>query len=258
MIWRLIVFTVLGCVVIGVGCHDNIANSSPDQRGPSLIAKGEVERTGTGNLNAQPTPPRKDKKMTENPMEQVKLNADAVISGDKLTVTYDVENLTDSDVYIWDGMIGFEGPDKIVDHDRAYIFFEEPETVRMIRGELPSPTTIKIGVKQILFARLLKARSKLGTKFSVPYPLKEHSPYFEPLKEEEQELKKCSRIRLMVGWISPKAGMKIDERDIKGETWYKIRGLWEPPYQKVLEQSIPLATELFIYKESFERQMPMR
>lgn len=253
MIWRILVLTALGILVAGGGCPAGIEKSSQNETDRPL-----GDAVTVGNVNAEPTPIRKDKKMSEYQLTQVKLTAKAAIAGEKLNVSYDVENFTDSDVYVWDGMIGFDGPEKVVENDRAYVYFEEPATVRIIRGELPSPTTIKVGVKQILFARLLKARSKLSAAFSLPYPLKEHSPYFEPLKEEEQELKKCSRIRLMVGWIPPKAGMKIDEREIKGEKWYKVRGLWEPPYQEIVEQYIPLDLDLFIYTSSFERQMPMR
>lgn len=197
------------------------------------------------------------KTMNEN-MTQVKLTAKAEIIGMKLNVSYEAENLSSQDLYLWDGMIGFNGPEQVIDHDRAYVFFEEPNTVRLIRANLPLPTTFKIGKKQILFARLLKARSALSATFSMPYPVREHSPYYEALKDDERELKKCSKIHLMVGWTPPKQGMTIDEQNILGEKWFKIRGLWESPYQEVAEQVIPLKTELLIYTTPFERQTPFK
>lgn len=256
MVCKIAVGAILGFVLVSGGCQESLSDPPPELGVNRSV--NDIERTVPAIPSASSTPVRKDKKMNENSLTQVKLNAKAEIVGKNLNVSYEAENLSNEDVYLWDGMIGFDGPEKVVDHDRAYVFFEEPNTVRLIRANLPLPTTFKVGVKQILFARLLKARSNLSAKFSLLFPVREHSPYYEPMKEDEQELKKCSKIRLLVAWTLPKAGMKIDERDINGEKWFKIRGVWDPPYQEVLEQFIPLETELLTYTTPFERQVPLR
>lgn len=255
---KLLIFAIFVLCSLSGSCRDSATAAVEPGPEQNVAGNAKIEITRPEPVAVSPTQTGKDKKMNEDPLTQVKMNAKAEITGDKLKVSYEVHNLTDSDVYLWDGMIGFDGPEKVVNNDRAYVYYEEPNTVRMIRADLPSPTTFKIGVKQILFARLLKARSKLNIDFSVPYPLEEHSPYYERPTEEDKELKECTRIRLLVGWTPPRTGMTIEERDIQGAKWYKIRGFWASPYQEILEQTIPLDVELFVYKSDFERQMPLR
>ena len=213
---------------------------------------------GSGSSNSLSEPFSKEKKMSEETVKQVTMRATAQNTEAALIVSYEVENLTDQELYLWDGMVGFEGTNKVVDKDSAYVFFEEPKTLRILRADLPLPKLRSVGKKQILFARLLGPKAKLTGKISLKHPVREYSPYYEPMTEEEQDNKRCSQIRLLVGWTAPKAGMRIEERTLGGDKVYDIRGAWDGPYQEILEQFIPVQVDLLTYTGVFERQMPLR
>ncbi|HYJ90500.1 MAG TPA: hypothetical protein VEV84_04265 [Pyrinomonadaceae bacterium] len=196
--------------------------------------------------------------MSEDIFKGVTLRAEAKNTETALVISYTVENQTDGVLYLWDAMIGWEGFTQKIDHDGAYVFFEEPSTVRVIRASLPLPELRQVGRKEIPFTRLLEPKSSLTGKITLRHPVREYSPYYEPMKEDEQELKKCSRVRLLIGWTPPKPGMRIDERIVGGEKVYAIRGGWEAPYQNVLEEMLPVNVDLLTYTTTFERQMPLQ
>jgi hypothetical protein len=199
----------------------------------------------------------KQNSMNEDAIKQVVMRATAQDTSEALLISYEVENLSDRDLYLWDGMVGFEGTNKVVDKDTAYVFFEEPATVRVLRADLPLPKLRRVGKKQILFARLLAAKTKLTGTIKLKHPVREDSPYYEPPAEDDTEVKKCSRIRLLVGWTAPRQGMQITEVNPGGERWFNIRGVWDAPYQELLEQFVPVEVNLNVYKTEFERQLPV-
>jgi hypothetical protein len=246
-----------GVILMGLGCLGAVSERSADNRGAD---NGDaVKQTSRpADLDIRSPSPDKEINMSEEKLAKVKLNAKAEIEGKSLVISYTVENSSDRDVYLWDGTFGWEGSTKVVDPNRVFIFFEEPDTVRVIRANLPLPNLRRITRKQILFGRLLKANSSLTGRTVLPQPTREHSPYYEPQKEEEYDMKKCSKIRLMIGWTPPKDGMKIVEKTINGEQWFSISGTWQQPYQEILEQHISLDTELLTYTTKFERQLPLR
>lgn len=223
-------------------------------------------RSGSNGVNAgingpAPSPaatPRKKKMMNEETIKDVTMRAQAENTEDALVVTYEVENQSENMLYLWDQMIGWSGMTKVIDHDAAYVFFEEPATVRLIRADLPLPELRQIGKKEIPYARVLPPKGKLTGRIRLVHPVKEYSPYYEPLKDDEAELKRCSQVRLMIGWTPPKAGMNTQEHTVGGEKVIAIRGAWAPPYANILEQFIPVNVDLMTYTTQFERQMPLR
>lgn len=192
-------------------------------------------------------------------LNSVSLQAKAEKTENELLIKYEVENRSEQNFYLWDRMIGFDGSGKkIIDRDSAYVFYEEPDTVRIMRAVLPLPETREIGKKEIPFVREFPAKSKLQGTIKLRLPVEEFSPYFEPLKEENAEKIKCSEIRLIIGWTPFREGMQITERTLGNDKVFAIRGAWSPPYQETVERKIPIDVDLLIYKTEFERQMPLK
>ncbi|HRH46563.1 MAG TPA: hypothetical protein PKY82_33275, partial [Pyrinomonadaceae bacterium] len=171
---------------------------------------------------------------------------------------YEVENHTEQNLYLWDGMIDYSGAEKGIDHDSAYVFFEEPKTLRVMRAVLPLPKSFSVGKKEIPFARALAPLSKLTGKITLKHPIKEYSPYYEPMTEENQKAEKFSEIRLLIGWTRPRTGMTITERQVGGEKVFALRGGWQPPYQEILEEFLSVPGDLLTYSTPFERMLPLK
>lgn len=216
----------------------------------------ELNKNEDKTLNAKQ--PTEQKYMEELNLTGVTLQAKAEQSESQLTVEYEVENHSKQVIYLWDRMVGYNEDGQIIDPDIAYIFFDEPKTVDIIRADLPPPQKIRVASKEIPFVRTIDARSKVAGKIVLALPLVEFSPYYPPAEEENMETRHCSMIRLLLGWSEFRDGMQIREQTIGDEKVLAIRGVWAKPYYKILEKQIPMEVDIKIYKSDFERQKPLQ
>jgi hypothetical protein len=196
--------------------------------------------------------------MSEENLKSVVLHASAENTNEALVISYEVENHTDQVLYLWDQLAAYPKDGPKIDKDAAYVFYQEPKTALVIRAVLPLPEAFDITKKPIPYARILAARGKLTGKIRVKHPVREYSPYYEPMTEEGSQLTKVSNVRLMIGWTPPKQGMRIEERTVGGDKVIAIRGAWAPPYQEIVQQDIPVSFDLLIYTTEFERMLPLK
>ena len=181
------------------------------------------------------------------------LEAEASVVDGRLEVRYHLENLSDRNVYVWDLMIGYSGNEQVIDDDGAYVFFDAPDTVRVVRGDLELPSNIDVARKEIPFVRLLGPRQKADGHIRLDQPVTEFSPFYPPPAPENTIAVKCSSVLLQIGYTEEHEGMKITEREVGGRKVLALRGGWEGPYQRIAEKKMPAAVELITYKTGFER-----
>lgn len=201
---------------------------------------------------------RMENKMTEESKPAISLRAKAEKTGDKLIVEYEVENHTKETLYLWDRMVDYDDKGQFINENLAYVFFEEPKAVNIIRASLPLPKNLRVAVKETPFLRAIEAKSKIGGKINLNTPVEEFSPYYGRPKEEKPEIKECSEIRLILGWSEFREGMEIKEVNLRGEKVLTISGSWGKPYQRIMEKRIPLSVNVSVHKTNFERQMPLQ
>ena len=80
---------------------------------------------------------RMENKMMEESNATISLRAKAEKAGDKLIVEYEVENHSKETLYLWDRMVDYDDRGQFINQDLAYVFFEAPKTVNLIRANLP-------------------------------------------------------------------------------------------------------------------------
>lgn len=244
--------TGLILLIFLIACNSqSVQNSTVNSNQPKLQDIEIKENNSQTDL-------KKEKTMSDEFLKPVTLRAQAENTETALIIKYEVENHTEQIIYVLDGMIDYSSTEKGLDHDSAYVFFEEPKTLRVIRANLPSPTTFSVGKKEIPFARAIAPMGKLSGKITIKHPLKEYSPYYEPLKEENQKVEKFSEVRLMIGWTRARTGMIINERQIGSEKVYALRGSWRTPYQEVIEEFFTVSGNLLTYSTPFERMLPVK
>ena len=258
-----IICLILMFSAIWAACNSRTAHfqaQDAENKFYSPTVEADQNRKVNKTANSVKKPEEKMTEVSENsPLTTVSLKATAEKTENELLIKYEVENHSDRNLYLWDGMIGFDGQgQRIIDHDLAYVFYEEQNTVRVMRAVLPLPTIRSVGKKEIPFVREFPAKSKLEGSIKLKLPVEEFSPYFEPLKEENSENVKCNQIRLIIGWTPFREGMNITERTVGKDKVFAIRGAWSPPYQQIVEKKIPIDVNLLIYKDEFERQMPLK
>ena len=186
------------------------------------------------------------------------MTAEARVEGDRLVVEYNVNNQTGREIYLFDQMIRYEGNVPTVDPTTAYCFFEDPQTLRLVRATLRLPLEKEVRVQEIPYARAIPANSSGTGKIDLPLPVPEKSPFYAPPKEDNSKIEECSRVRLLVGWTEFKDGMNIQEVESGGKKVLRIRGAWAAPYQHLLEQRFNLSVKALIHTDVFDRQMPLQ
>jgi len=189
---------------------------------------------------------------------ELSMTAEAKVEGEKLIVEYTVKNKTDQDIYLFDQMVGYRENVAVVDPDTAYCFFEEPDTVRIVRATLRLPLEKEVRVLEIPFARAVPGRGEVTGKVVLSVPVAEKSPFYAPPKEDNSKEVDCRKIRLIIGWTKFHEGMTITEVDAGGIKALRIRGAWPAPYQRFLKQDFSLPVKVIAHTDIFDRQMPLQ
>ncbi len=252
---------VLAATIFAFGCGIQVAETS----------NAKSSEINAANLDASETPKKIKKQIFEEPKtdkptetkmaEQsnlISMTAKAEKTGGKLIVEYEIENHSDKQLYLWDKIIGYNEKGQFISNDLAYVMFEEPATIRVVRANLQLPFDRDVARKEIPFARILEAKAKVTGKIILDSPTKEYSPFYKKLNDENPKIEKCKTVRLLIGWSILREGMQIQERKVGDETVLAIRGGWKEPYHKLLEQKIAIDADLQVYRDAFDRNMPFQ
>ena len=193
-------------------------------------------------------------------MSETEMNSGVTLTGkanvvDKtLTVEYTVNNSLSNSIYVFDEMIKYDASGlPLLDKTNAYVFWEEPSTLRLVRAVLRVPPNMNVYALEIPFAREVKTQSSISGKIVLSLPVHEYSPFAPTITEENVETVKCNSIVLFIGWTVMEAGTTVTETDAEGEQALRVRGSFRP---FTLKASFPVETTLVKFKEGFDRQLP--
>ncbi len=192
--------------------------------------------------------------MTEkNNFTEITLGGKAQIENEKLVIDYILRNNSNHTIYVFDEMIAYEGYTSLIDRKTAYCFFEEPDTLRIVRATLHIPKGMRVYALEIPYAREIKAQSEAKGSITLDIPVNEKSPFYAPPTEKNSKMVKIEKIRLILGWTKFREGTEITETDVSGEKVLRIRGNWK---QYLVEGYFKQPLEVRVYTDSFDRQMP--
>lgn len=190
-------------------------------------------------------------------------------------IEYEVQNDSGEVVYFWDRMIDYTADgDQIISPDLAYVFFEEPRTLDVIRANLSLPKSVRVATKETPYVRAVAAGERVAGRISLKLPVQEFSPYFgysgtetsvkaedetpPPFGVKNPEQREAAQVRLMIGWTNFRPGMVLEDAVVGGEKVLLIKGSWPQPFQQILEKRLDVKVPVFVAKENFERTMPLR
>lgn len=187
---------------------------------------------------------------------KVILSGEARIEKNKLVVEYIVRNTLAKSIYVFDEMIEYDGDGKPqLNHSTAYCFWEEPNTLRLVRAILRIPLEKDIYSLEIPYARELKPQSSLDGKIELDIPVKEKSPFYALPTEENSKSVNFEKVRLYIGWTEFREGTKITEATISGEKVLRIRGSWRP---YLVKSDFEAAAQMVVHSDTFDRQLPQK
>lgn len=182
-----------------------------------------------------------------------------------VVVSYELKNQSNNPVLAWDFMPGFANGEEAIDDSLAYVCYEEPSIMRVVRAVLPLPPDRDIYQKEIPYARTVEPSSSATGKIVLPVPLEEYNPYYidpEPkagsgLSENEKEVS-ITKIRLLIGWTEIRRGMIITDVEIGGKKVKMIRGAWDGPLQQIAEADFSVNVKGLERTDRFDRRLPQR
>lgn len=247
------IWLVTSLCLITFSCHGDAVNA---KNGLNVAVPSPTPRTTATNALGGKTATQRETNMAEE-SNTVTMKANAAVSNGRLKVTYELENHSERIVYVWDQMVGYAGNEQIIDEDRAYVFFDEPHTIRLVRANLALPPDIDVSRKEIPFSRAIQPKSRITGKITIPLPAKEYSPFYAEPNDENSRIVKCDLVRIIIGWLEQKDGMKVTERKAGDKTVLAIRGAWSGPYHRLIEQILPVSVDLHVFKTSFDRSLPL-
>ena len=111
-------------------------------------------------------------------LARVSLSGKATKENDKLVVEYTVRNTLSHSIYVFDEMIEYDsnGQPKI-NRSTAYCFWEEPETLRLVRAILRVPLEKDVYSLEIPYARELKAQAEITGRIELDLPVNEKKSF---------------------------------------------------------------------------------
>jgi hypothetical protein len=211
------------------------------------------------SLSCAPAATKKEHVMeVEEGKGPVVLTGEVKQDKDNIVISYELKNQSHNPVLAWDLMSGeASGSETIID-DLAYVCFEEPKTLRVVRGVLPLPLDRDVYQKEIPYARTIEPMSSVTGRIVLPLPLEEYNPYYEPTVPENEKEVEIREIRLLIAWTETQSGMVVSDADVGGKKVKMIRGAWEGPLQRLAEVTFPAHSMLKIRTDVFDRRMPQK
>ena len=252
---KFLVVCLIGMFACGSGTP-SISSNGPAANGPPPAANAEAKGTGNDETSPDGFKVKRDM-MEETNISQLLLTAKAEKTQDALVIEYEAKNNTNQVLYLWDRIPDYPGGPPVISPDLAYVFFEEPKTLTVIRANLMLPTKIRVAVKEIPYLRAVAPGSTAKGRISLKLPVAEFSPYYGSPSDENSEKAEALEIRLLIGWTDFREGMLLEETTI-GEKVFVISGNWPKPYQRIAEKRIKITLPVLVAKGDFERTMPLQ
>lgn len=174
---------------------------------------------------------------------------------DEISLRYELLNSTDGRIFVFDQMLYFDtkGATRLNDTG-AHVFDEGGGTVRIVRGFVAPPMFMSVARRPPIVASSLQPGWESAGVIKLPLPLGEGNPYFPPQACDPKWAHPVTRLRVQVGWVEERDGMKISTVKIDDKALTRLSGGWGSPLQRVAEGEIAVrGVALCPYSGRFDR-----
>lgn len=233
----------IGWQAIQICCVNQVL---PANRNSILEDKGK-------NLMIDENDNSQDKKITD-----IKFEATANVSDEKLTVTYKITNQSKTDIYLLDVLPLYDPETRQphVDLNNSVLIWQEPDTVRLIRGLPPYPEEKDMSAFITPQAKKIAANESLKREIELPLPLVESNPYYSPLEPEKYEPVKVNKLKLYVDIIRSDVEGFEAKSVAFGEDLFHIRSKYLIAQVKTFYKEFSIMEiELLSYPGTFTRSI---
>ncbi len=193
--------------------------------------------------------------MTEN-ARGVELDVQVQAQKDtEIRLAYELRNTTRARIFVFDHILYFDSKGAIsLSNTGSYVFFDHQETARIIRGFIAPPMYMSVARRPPIVASAVDPGWASAGLIELPLPLAETNPYFPPQTCDPRAARPISRLRLQVGWVEEREGLrtgvfKVDERSL-----VRLLGGWGTPLQRVAQTDIGVTgVAICVHSDPFDR-----
>ena len=172
-----------------------------------------------------------------------------------IELEYRVTNSDADPIYLLDRPArDVHGGGMVVVEHFAHVLFAEPDVVRVVRGILPLPLDRNVARRAPTFLTKVDPGQTIVRSLELMLPLREQRSYYVDDEEPSGKTRRVSTLRFELAYTELRPGMQVRERKLASGPELVLDGHWDPPYQRVLVATIPIAPiELLLHSEPFER-----
>ena len=174
---------------------------------------------------------------------------------DEITLRYELLNLTDGRIFVFDQILYFDakGATRLTETG-AHVFDDGDGTARIVRGFVATPMFMSVARRPPIVASSVEPGWESSGVIKLPLPLSEANPYFPPQVCDPKLAQPVTRLRVQVGWVEERDGMKIGTVEIDDKALIRLSGGWGSPLQRVAQEEIAVrGVTLCRYSGRFHR-----
>jgi hypothetical protein len=145
---------------------------------------------------------KKTRKAMENKSKNITLNCQSELEKHELKISYTVTNKSENDIYVLD-IIPTPDPDAgkvIYDPNTVYLSWVKPSNAEIIKGVPPLPD-MPVNHRIMPVGTKLIPNKKHERVFTLKLPLREQSPYYSLLNEDEYSEAQAKKNILTVHFV---------------------------------------------------------
>jgi hypothetical protein len=144
-----------------------------------------------------------DKPMETTIQNDVVLECRPQFEAERLTIGYSVSSRAAKDIYVLDVLPSYDTQAKklIAVYEGYYLCSRAGGVALVLKGIPPLPVDRQVTVRMIPLGTKLISGAKIERTLELALPLKEHSPYYIPLKPEEYDITEVSTVAFAVQFV---------------------------------------------------------
>lgn len=157
----------------------------------------------------------------------------------ELTLAYELRNTTAARIFVFDHLLYFDSKGATRRADTgAYVFDDGDGVVRVVRGFIAPPMYMSVARRPPIVASGVNPGWASAGVIKLALPLAERNPYFPPQPCDPSAARPVSRLRLQVGWVEEREGMKTGPYEIDHKSLVRLIGGWGSPLQRTAQTEI--------------------
>ena len=167
------------------------------------------------------------------------LSIEVLVNTGQLKIRYILCNTSDSEICVFDKHYRTASSgQRLLDEHKAYVLFEEPDTLHVTRSTIPIPDGLKVEYPEVPYFTLLKPGEITEGEVLLPIPVYEATPYLKVLNPRIEEECLCRQVYFSIGVMSSATDLILREARNAPANVYRVDYEQAMRYQSIIKSPI--------------------